>query len=133
MQKDAAELNTFTQSGVSWQSYADQLGQIKTHVNNVASIVQELSDLRIIASPWQRIAIDRVNPLLKELASNTQSTITKLNNNPGRVHMAPYKEYVAAHYDLATEMASMIGDFVEYGKTKAKFEALTRKLELPEQ
>ena len=133
LQKDAAELNTFTQSGVSWQSYADQLGQIKTHVNNVASIVQELSDLRIIASPWQRIAIDRVNPLLKELASNTQSTITKLNNNPGRVHMAPYKEYVAAHYDLATEMASMIGDFVEYGKTKAKFEALTRKLELPEQ
>jgi hypothetical protein len=133
LQKDGAELNTFAQSGVSWQSYADQLAQIKTHVNNVINIVQELNDLRIVASPWQQIAIARVNPLLKELARNTELTITKLNSHPGRVHMTPYKEYVAAHFDLATDLASMVGDFVEYGKTKAKFEGLARKLELPEQ
>lgn len=133
LQKDAAELNTFAQSGVSWQGYSDQLAQIKTHVNNVASIVEELNDLRIVASPWQQVAIDRVNPLLKELARNTELTITKLNSHPSRVHMTPYKEYVAAHSDLATDLASMIGDFVEYGKTKAKFEALAQKLELPEQ
>jgi hypothetical protein len=105
LQRDASELNTFAQSGASWQSYAGQLGQIKTHVNKVAAIVQELKDLRIIASPWQQIAIDRVNPLLKELVANTQLTITKLNENPARVHLAPYREYVAAHYDLAADLA----------------------------
>jgi hypothetical protein len=85
-----------------------------------------------VASPWQQIAIDRIHPLLQELASNTQSTIAKLNENPGRVHLPAYKEYVSAHYDLANDLASMIADFVEYGKTRAKFESLTRKLELPE-
>jgi hypothetical protein len=133
LQQDAAGLNAFTHSDVSWQSYADKLTQIKTDVNKVAAIVQELNDLRIIASPWQQIAIDRVKSLLQELARNTQSTITTLNQNPNRVHMAPYTEYVAAHYNLATDLASMIGDFVEYGKSKAKLEALTWKLELPEQ
>ena len=73
-----------------------------------------------------------MNPLLKELADNTELTITKLNDNPNRIQMPSYKSYVAAYYDLAADLAGMIGDFVDYGKTKAKFEALTRKLELPE-
>ena len=59
LQRDASELNTFVQSGTSWQSYAGQLGQIRTHVNKVATIIQELNDLQIIASPWQQIAIAR--------------------------------------------------------------------------
>jgi len=132
LRQDAAELKSFTQSGASWQSHADQLSQIKTHVNKIGMIVQELNDLRIVASPWQRVAIDRVNPLLKELADNTELTITRLNDNPNRIQMPPCKGYVAAYYDLAADLAAMIGDFVDYGKTKAKFEALTRKLELPE-
>lgn len=132
LQQDAAELNTFTKSSASWQSYANKLAQIKTDVNKVGGIVEELNNLRIIASPWQQIAIDRVTPSLKELVSNTQLTIAQLNNNPSRVHMSPYTDYVAAHYELASELASMIGNFVEYGKTKAKLDNLTRKLELPE-
>ena len=117
-------------SDVSWRSYADKLAQIKA---KVAAIAQELNDLRVIASPWQKIAIDQVKSLLQELAGNTQLAITKLNKNPDRIHMPPCNEYVAAHYNLATDLASMIGDFVEYGKSKAKLEALTWKLELPEQ
>jgi hypothetical protein len=132
LQQDASDMNTFALSGVSWQSYAAQLAKVKTHVNKMAGLVEELNNLRIIGSPWQRIAIDRMNPLLKELATNTELTIVKLSDNPSRVHTPPYKEYVATHYELATDLASMIADFVEYGKTKAKFEALTRKLELPE-
>jgi hypothetical protein len=132
LQRDAAQLKAMTQSTSSWQSSANELEQIKTHVNNAALFVQELNDFRIVAAPWQQIAIDRINPLLQELASNTQSTIAKLNENPARVHLGPYKEYVSAHYDLATDLVSMISDFVEYAKTKAKFERLTRKLEMPE-
>ena len=70
LQQDAFELKSFTQSGASWQSHADQLSQIKTHVNKIGTIVQELNDLRMVASPWQKIAIDRVNPLLR----NSQTT-----------------------------------------------------------
>jgi len=132
LERDAEQLSAFTQSSVSWQSYSDQLNQIRTHVNKVGSIIQQLNDLRVISSQWQKIATDRLTPLLNEMASNTQLTITKLNANPNAVHSASYRKYVSAHQELANDLASMIGSFVDYGKTKEKFEALTRKLELPE-
>ena len=133
LQRDAEQLSAFTQSSVSWQSYADQLSQTRTHVNKVGSIIQQLNDLRVISSQWQRIAINRLTPLLNELANNTQHTITKLNANPNAVHSASYRKYVSAHQELAGDLATMIGSFVDYGRTKEKFEALTRKLELPEE
>lgn len=132
LERDAEQLSAFTQSTVSWQSYADQLSQIRTHVNRVGSMIQQLNDLRVISSQWQKIAIDRLTPLLNEMASNTQLIIAKLNASPNAVHSVSYRKYVAAHQELATDLASMIGSFVDYGRTKEKFEALTRKLELPE-
>ena len=70
------------------------------HVKNVASIVQALNDLRMVASLRQQIAIDLVNPLLRELAANTELIIAKLSNNPNGVHMPASKEYVVAHTSL---------------------------------
>src|SRR3982750_1110238 len=101
LQRDAEQLSAFTQSSVSWQSYADQLSQTRTHVNKVGSIIQQLNDLRVISSQWQRIAIIRLTPLLNELANNTQHTITNLNANPNVVHSASYRKYVSAHQELA--------------------------------
>jgi hypothetical protein len=132
LQRDAEQLSAFTQSSVSWQSYADQLSQTRTHVNKVSSIIQQLNDLRVISSQWQKIAINRLTPLLNDLAENTQQTITRLNANPDAVHSVSYRKYVSTHRELATDLASMIGSFVEYGRTKEKFDTLTRKLELPE-
>ena len=132
LQKDAEQLSAFMQSSVSWQSHADALSQIRTHVNNVGSTVRQLNDLRVISSEWQNVAIDRLTPLLNELASNTQRTIEKLNANPNAVHSPQYRRYVSTHQELATDLANMIGSFVDYGKAKEKFEALTRKLELPD-
>src|SRR3954451_20372185 len=56
LERDAEQLSAFTQSHLSWQSYADQLNQIRTHVNTVGSIIQQLNDLRVISSQWQKIA-----------------------------------------------------------------------------
>jgi len=132
LERDAEQLSAFTQSSVSWQSYADQLSQIRTNVNKVGSIIRQLNDLRVVSSQWQKIAINRLTPLLNDLASNTQQTINRLNAYPNAVHSISYRKYVATHQELATDLASMIGSFVDYGKTKETFDALTRKLELPE-
>ncbi|MFL6446157.1 MAG: hypothetical protein ACJ746_00395 [Bryobacteraceae bacterium] len=114
------------------RAYADHLSEIRTHLNRVGSIVQQLNDLRVISSQWQKIAIERLMPVLNELASNTQHIIAKLNANPNAFHSVSYRKYVSAHQELATDLATMVGTFVDYGRTKAKFEALTHRLELPE-
>jgi len=130
MKEDAHTMESFARSKVSWQAHSRKISEIREHVNKLGEVVGQLNEARETASPWQQQAIDRITPLLKEVASNTESAIDHLNNNPGRVHTSPYTDYVVANYDLTTELAALVGNFVDYGKTKAKFEKLTESLEV---
>jgi len=132
LRHDADELKAFTHSTLSWQSHASKVEEIKRHVNNAGQSLSKLDSARGSASPWQQQAIDRIGPLLKELASNVTSTIEHLNQKPKLLQTGPYVDYAAANYDLASDLAELISDYVEYGKSKAKAEELAAKLEVPE-
>lgn len=130
LQRDSGQIATFTRSNVTWQGYATQLHAIREHINATGRIVADLNAARSKGSPWQQTAIDRIQPLLKELAGNTETTIKMLNNHQGRVHMKPFQDYVQANYEMATDLTKVIADFVDYGNAKAKFERLAAKLEI---
>ena len=129
LKSDALEMESFTRSKLRWESHATAITRIKEHVNKVGELVTKLNEARHTGSPWQQDAIGRITPLLKELAANTESTIEHLNNNRDRLHTTEYKNYVVANYDLSKDLAALIGDFVDYGKAKEKFETLQQKLE----
>jgi hypothetical protein len=132
LRHDADELKSYTHSTLSWQSHAARVEEIKRHVNNAGKLLSKLDSARASASPWQQQAIDRIGPLLKELASNVESTIEHLNQKPRLLQTGSYVDYAAANYDLASNLAELISDYVEYGKSKAKSEELAAKLEVPE-
>lgn len=73
-------MESFTRSNVTWESHAAKIPAIKDHVNKVGETVAKLNQASTAASPWQKAAIDRVNPMLQELAGNTTSIINHLNN-----------------------------------------------------
>jgi hypothetical protein len=130
---DAADMETFTRTNVTWESHAAKITAIKDHTNKVADTVAKLNQLHDTASPWQKTAIDRVNPLLQELASNTTAIIDHLNKEKGgRLNTPEHKEYLKSNAELAANLSSTIGDFVDYGKTKAKFDKEARELEVSE-
>ncbi len=131
LRQDADELKTFTHSTLSWESHAAKIEEIKRHVNNAGQSLSKLDSARGSASPWQQQAIDRITPLLKEIASNVESTIEHLNKKPKLLQTGPYADYAAANYDLASNVAELISDYVEYGKAKTKSEELAAKLEVP--
>ena len=128
---DAATLQSYVSSNVSWQTHSSSLNQMKEHVNSLGRLHKQLVDLRPQGSPWQQVAIDRVDPLLRDVAAQLTATIKHLNENPGQVHMAPYRDYVEATYEYDSRTAELIHDFVDYDTAKAKVEALEAKLELP--
>ena len=128
---DADELKSYTHSTLSWQTHGARVEEMKRHVNMAGKLLSELGSIRASASAWQEQAIDRITPLLKELASNVTSTIEHLNQNPNRLQTAPYIDYVAANYDLASNVAELISDYVDYGKSKAKSAELAERLEVP--
>jgi tRNA-dihydrouridine synthase len=130
LKADATDMDAFTKSNLSWGTYATQLTMIKEHVNNAGKILAQLQQAKSAGEPWQQTAIDRIAPLLKEMADNTEATIQHLNENQNRVHLPEFRDYVRANYEVAVQLEALITDFIDYGNAKQALEELGSKLEL---
>lgn len=128
LKRDAEEMETFTRSKLTWESHAHQLEMIKGHINKSGQILSQLHDARSDASHSQQTAIDRIEPLLQEMASNTTTIINHLNRYQGRTWTPDYQSLVKENFQLATELSDAISDFVEYAATKNRIESLEQKL-----
>lgn len=128
---DAETLHSWTMSQISWELHASKLNSMKEHVNELGKIHQQLGDLRSEGSPWQQEAIDRINPLISDMADQLSATIKHLNDHKNQLQFPAYRDYTHACYDLASRTSSMIRDFAEYAEAKSRSEDLERKLELP--
>ena len=131
LKHDAEELKSFTRSNLHWKTHSAKVEEIKQHVNKSGELLAKMKNARSTASPWQQQTIDRIEPMLKDIAATVESTIDHLNKQPQQLQTPPYKEYVDANASLAADLAEVISDYVEYGKAKAKSEELAAKLEVP--
>jgi len=131
LSEDAAMMESFTRVNVSWESHAAAITVIKEHVNELGRQEAKLKEARADAAPWQKTAIDRIMPYVDELGGYTSAVIEHINAEPRRLNTAEYKDYLEANADYSSDLAAMIGDFVNYGKNKARFERIGDKLELP--
>jgi hypothetical protein len=130
MKEDAVTMESFTRMNVSMESHAVAINQIKDHINALERQTGKLKEARETGSPWQQTAIDRITPFLDELGGYTYAVIEHLN---GEVKHTPaeYKDYLQANADYATDLAAMIADFVDFGRSKDRMQHLAEKLEIP--
>jgi hypothetical protein len=128
--EDASTLETYTRSTQSWESHAAAVAEMREHINLAGRTLVRLDQSRDTASPWQVAAIDRINPLLREIAMNTGSAIEYLNKKPNQLKSKEYKDYVDTMAQVSSKLAGLITDFVDYGHTKDRLERLSAKLEL---
>ena len=131
LKDDAVAMEGFTRMNVSWESHAVAINQIKDHINALVAHEAKLKAAKSTASPWQKTAIDRIVPYLDELEAYTFAVIERINEQPKRLFTEEYKDFLAANADYSTDLAAMIGDFVNYGKTRDRLERLGTKLEIP--
>lgn len=130
LSKDADEMEALTRTNASWETHADMLETIKQHVNDLGRLTDRLAAERSSAAPWQQQAIDRMLPILRELASNTTAAINHLNQNKTRPTSASYTEYLKENAEAAHQLSEMVSSFVQYGEASAKLEKLEQKLEV---
>lgn len=128
---DSEELETYTRTQATWETHAHQLERIREHVNHLGEVVQQLNEVRAEGLPWQQTAIDRINPLMHEMATQLTATIEHLSEHQSQVRMKPYQDYTRATYEVNSRAARVISDIVEYGQAKAKADTLEHQLELP--
>jgi hypothetical protein len=131
LKEDAVQMESFTRMTVSWQSHAAALNLIREHSNALGRQAQKLKDARNSAAPWQRTAIDRIEPYLDELGGYVTAAIEHVNEN--KHSLAEYNDYLEANADYASDLATMIGNFVDYGKSRQRLDRLGAKLEVPAQ
>lgn len=129
--QDAETLDSYTRSDISWQSHSSQVQSMKTHVNNLIEDHNNMIAMRDEASAWQQEAIDRTNPLVKELADRLDSMIRHLNDNRQRLRMQAYVDYVHSNHELIVRLDEMVSSFVDYEEAKSEADRLERQLELP--
>lgn len=125
---DAEKMEAFTRSKLNWESFATKINEIREHVNKAGELLARLNQVRETGLPWQQQAIDHILPALKELAENTESTIEYLNENRRLIHNKEMENYCLVNYELAKELAALVGDFIDYGETEARFADLQKKV-----
>jgi len=128
LNRDAAVMESYTRTKVTWQSHGDQISRIKEHINTAGSILSQLHSAREDAQPWHQDAIDGITPMLKQLAANTESIISRLNESPKLLREPKYVEYLDSNAQLANQLATAIRNVVSYDETKTKMEELETKL-----
>jgi len=129
---DSETLESYTRSHtMSWEAHAHRLRTIADHANNLIRDFDKLSSMRGEGSPWQQEAIDRVDPLLKEMADHLSTTIAHFKDNKHRVNMPAFHDYVKANREYMSRTSELVSSFVEYGETRAKANGLEASLDLP--
>ena len=134
LKTDSEELSSYSKTSITWTSHAVQVKKIREDVNKIGPIVTDLNNEKAMAAPWQKEAIERITPLLRELAANMEMTIDHLSDKSAQVKLNTpvYHEYVKANGEMAADLSGLISDFVSYDEAKQKFEDLTRRLEVPQ-
>jgi hypothetical protein len=124
---DASEVESLTRSSLSWDGQVEKINAFSSDVAKFERTVSKLKQASYAASSWQKTAIDRINPLLQELAFSTSSIVGHLEKEGGRFLNNPQnRDLLKTNRDLAADMSSVISDFVDYGTARARFEKLSQ-------
>jgi hypothetical protein len=128
---DADDTRALIRSDDNWVNHALMLARVKGHVDNLALIIQKLSDMEKSGSDLQKQAIDQMLPLVKQLSANTTAAINYLNQNKNRPTSPAYVEYLKKNAETAHQLSSMISSLVDYEKSMTEIERLRSNLGVP--
>ena len=126
LREDANQMQNFVANQVTWDTHAVYATRVAQDIIAMQEKVDQLDKARSLGSEWQQSAIDRIRPLLKELTATIIAVSDTMLTHP--FDKTEYNEYLEANYDYATQLAALISDTVDYGKTKARMEKAAAKL-----
>ena len=86
LRRNAGTLETFASNPqYSWQSHADYLNTVKSHINAVGERTAELQRIQHAVLPWQQQAITEVTSHARQVAASIRAAIVHLRENQDRL------------------------------------------------
>ena len=117
------------QPNLDWTNDAAEITRMKGDIDVVAKTIKSLNDARSQASPSQIATIDQIVPVMEELADNAADAVDYLNLNKTQLTSKECKEYLEDNSNTSKRLAGLIGQLVEFGNGRDKFENAKRMLE----
>lgn len=96
--EDVSFLDANHLSNFAPQMHALYLQKIKEHAADLFRDYYQLKMLRDKGTPQQREAIDRLDPLIRDMATVLTNTLQTFNAHPTRVHMPPFRNQIHSNY-----------------------------------
>ena len=131
LRQDAAKMASFGVTDLSRESHLSAITEINGHIHVLSNQLAKMEEMRGCSSTWQNTAMDTIKPLLKELAANTEATITYLNRKPNGLKSREYRTLLDKGGELADRLSATTADYADYGQTLQRLQQLRHKLELP--
>lgn len=123
----AAGLDANTRSPeLGWESYTVRLQSLKDDVNDLGRMLARLNQMRDSLTAADRAALDRVTPMLKEMADNTTAAVQYANRDHENFWTPTYRKYIVNLMNASDQMSSSVNHALELDKARAKEKQLEK-------
>lgn len=131
LKSDLGTIAFFGLSANGWQNHSPIVASYRGHIATLRTTAERLAAGRQAASPWQRISIDRIIPVIRDLTAAAEALFAAIDKNPNALSGSDYQQYVKLNGDLADEFSSLISTWVSYAKTSDELSAVASKIGAP--
>ena len=128
LEKDSGALASSSGLKLSRQSQANYLMQVRERINQNGKQLASFEKIKAEAAPWQQQAYNRITPIARDLARNTEAAINHLNENPAYRFAPQYQDTLQAIAVNAGEMKDNVNAFLALGAAQQKVHTLQQEL-----
>ena len=118
--RTASQRRPSASAGERWDIHSDVIERIRRHVDTNDHEPHKSGREADTAQLWQKMAMDRIAVLLRELTSNTSAVIDQFNRNPRSLDMDAFIEYLERSTEQAGRLADQIANFADFGKSNGR-------------
>jgi hypothetical protein len=116
LEGDAAMMNAAAHQHQNDRVWLPNRDKILRDIDYMNETAKELLELEKIASSRQRTLIDRVRPLMRDLAQNTKELMEHVEMGPAKGLASSYIDYVDAHEEITRQLVSQIRGAINPGQ-----------------
>jgi hypothetical protein len=127
---EASRLEKLSENSViDSEVHRDALWSLRRDVNTMGQEIAGLEARRESLEPWEREAVDKVLPLLKEAAASTQSAIEYYNENRNRLWSPEYRALTEKISHDSDQIARTLKNYLKYEKVREEEQQLQSTIE----
>jgi uncharacterized surface protein with fasciclin (FAS1) repeats len=122
--RDAATLESYRHSRLSWETHLRKLNLMKDHINDMGKMLAELEGVKPKATLFQEKAIEVARPHLEDMAQRVEKAINSLNEDQRSTRKAEYKDNLHGIWVSSDRLYTDLDTIIDYHEARMRLHEL---------